>query len=242
MFARPFHSPAPWVVFIRNMSILSKIRAFPLSLLLHVLLLSLLLMGLRHWSKARVNSIPIGVALDVIQPLPAQVTPEEPQVLEQALAVIPAESPELPVPVIPEVSSAMIPDPAIQSPQGREASPLTVVLAEERHARDYSPSAETATMQKAAKNGRPIALSEIKPHYPSVSRLRGEAGRVTIQVHVSDKGTVESVEVVTGSGHLALDDSAVAAIRTARFKPAEQDGKPVRSALNLQFEFRLEER
>jgi len=234
------------------MSILSKIRAFPLSLLLHVLLLSLLLMGLRHWSKARVNSIPIGVALDVIQPLPAQVAPEEPQVLEQALAVIPAESPELPVPVMPEVSSAMIPDPAIQSPQGREASMSAValaktdlfaaVLAEERHARDYSPSPETATMQSATKNGRPIALSEIKPHYPSVSRLRGEAGRVTIQVHVSDKGTVESVEVVTGSGHLALDDSAVAAIRTARFKPAEQDGKSVRSALNLQFEFRLEER
>jgi TonB family protein len=92
------------------------------------------------------------------------------------------------------------------------------------------------------KGGRPIALSEIVPRYPYGARMRGEAGRVTVHVRVSDKGVVESVEVVKGSGHPALDDSAVTATKKARFKPAEQDGKLIPSDMNLQFEFRLEER
>ncbi len=65
---------------------------------------------------------------------------------------------------------------------------------------------------------------------------------MTVQVRVSAKGAVDAAEVVSGSGHPVLDASAVAATKAARFKPAEQDGKPVSSGMNLQFEFRLEER
>jgi len=194
----------------------------------------------------------MGVALDVVQPKPTPVVSDEPRILDRVLAVIPAESPALPVPVVPEVRAMMTPEPTIQTPPGRagvlsevvltKADPLAVVLDEEGRAINIAPPIEKVAMQGPVKNGQPIALSEIKPQYPYGARVRGEAGRVTVQVRVSDQGVVESAEVLAGSGHPALDDSAIAATKTARFKPAEQDGKPVPSKMNLQFEFRLEDR
>jgi len=52
---------------------------------------------------------------------------------------------------------------------------------------------------------------------------------------------VDSVSVEAGSGFPALDESALSAARKARFKPAEQDGKPVPSEMNLRFDFRLQD-
>jgi protein TonB len=36
-----------------------------------------------------------------------------------------------------------------------------------------------------------------------------------------------------------LDDNAVAAVRTWRFKPAEKDGKPVAVSVQIEVNFRL---
>lgn len=93
-----------------------------------------------------------------------------------------------------------------------------------------------------APGGRPVALSGIMPKYPYGARARGEAGQVTVAVRVNGKGAVESAVVVSSSGYPALDESAVAATKKARFKPAEKEGQPVPSNMNLKFEFRLEER
>lgn len=89
--------------------------------------------------------------------------------------------------------------------------------------------------------GRPVALSELRPHYPDNARMLGQEGKVTVRLHVTSGGEVESAEIGRSSGFTDLDQSAVSAARRARFKPARQDGKPVSAVMDLQFEFRLKD-
>ncbi|MEI8139369.1 MAG: energy transducer TonB [bacterium] len=233
-------------------------RAFPLSLLLHVLAVAIVLIGIKYWPVAPVRSVPVGMVLDVTEPMRPQVTAEELPGLGQVLAEIPPESRIVPSPAVPETLAPMIPEPAIKAPDQvslwvpvmPEVSPVAggsqIMQPPAVHtsgpAAGMGVQSQSVSGEGQIKGGRPIALSEIVPRYPYGARMRGEAGRVTVHVRVSDKGVVESVEVVNGSGHPALDDSAVTATKKARFKPAEQDGKLVPSDMNLQFEFRLEER
>ena len=224
-------------------------RAFTLALLLHAFAGGLLLVGVRYWPVARLRPPPAGLVLEIAEPLPVQEPVEASTVLDQALAVIPPESRSAPLPELPEARALALPEPGIKGPDQMAVwvptLPTLPALAGGRPA-----AVATGAWDKApapspvgkTQGGRPTALSGIQPHYPYGARLRGEAGRVTVQVRVNEKGEVETVTVVAGSGYPALDDSAVAAAKKARFKPAEQGGRPVASEMNLQFEFRLEER
>lgn len=232
-------------------------RAFSLALLLHVCAGGVLLVAVRYWPVARLRPVSEGWVVDVVPPLPAPVPSGEPTELEQALAVIPPEARAAPVPEVPEDRALMVPEPPVQAPEQTvrwvpvmpeiqlRAGPVGVEPAVKgRSAPAGKGKLEPAVQGRSepAGGGRPIALSAIQPHYPYGARVRGEAGRVTVHLRVSEQGEVETAEVVAGSGHPALDVSAVAAAKAARFKPAEQGGRPVASEMNLQFEFRLEER
>jgi protein TonB len=58
---------------------------------------------------------------------------------------------------------------------------------------------------------------ERRKSYPSGSRAQG---KVMLAVAVSSNGALAGVSVRRSSGHAALDQAAVAAVRRARFKPA----------------------
>ena len=88
--------------------------------------------------------------------------------------------------------------------------------------------------------GHPMALAEIRPYYPYSARTRGEEGKVTVHLRVTSGGSVDSVEIGRSSGFSVLDQSALAAARKARFKPAEHNGLPIAADMDLQFDFRLE--
>ena len=195
-----------------------------------------------YWPVARMRPVPVGLELDVTESVASQNPSSEPAVLEQALAVIPAEPRSAPAPGEPPARASMVPDPRVQGPDqtARWVPVMPEILV--RTAATGGGAAAGSPVGRARGGGRPIALSEILPLYPYGARVRGEAGRVTVQVRVSAKGAVDAAEVVSGSGHPVLDASAVAATKAAHFKPAEQDGKPVPADMNLQFEFRLEER
>lgn len=232
-------------------------RAFSFALLLHVLLISLLLVGVWCWPTARVIPGPAGLVLDVAEPLPTHLAPDESPVIERALADIPPESREMPLPELPEIHSTGIPEPLVAPPDREDVSGLPVLPPEDRFMggeRRDMPSSQTPGSPPAKVEARsvagagqgqgsqPIALTEILPHYPYRARVLGETGRVTVHVTVSDKGEVKLANVVVSSGHPALDESAIIATKKARFKPAEQADRPVPSEMNLQFEFRLEDR
>ena len=85
----------------------------------------------------------------------------------------------------------------------------------------------------------PIALNRIVPVYPRSARRRGHEGCVTVAVSVAEDGRIVHAEVVASSGYGELDAAALAAVRTAHFAPATEDGVSVRGELRLTFDFRL---
>lgn len=68
---------------------------------------------------------------------------------------------------------------------------------------------------------------------------RGETGRVVVRVLISRQGQVEKASVRTSSGFSRLDDAAVNAVRTARFKPYTENGVPFPAMADIPFDFVL---
>lgn len=79
---------------------------------------------------------------------------------------------------------------------------------------------------------------DVHPAYPLGARLRGEEGVVVVRVTVASSGHAEKVEVIKSSGYTALDDSAVDALKKARF--VAKNGGAIRSGqVTLPFRFKL---
>ena len=67
-------------------------------------------------------------------------------------------------------------------------------------------------------------LTPPSPIYPARSRRAGEKGTVTVKVLIDATGRPTNVVVQASSGHSALDESAVSAVRAARFRPYSEGG------------------
>ena len=74
--------------------------------------------------------------------------------------------------------------------------------------------------------------------YPESAKNEGIEGRVIVQFTVDEEGRVTNAEVVRAL-HPDLDAAALAALKTARFEPGRQDGRPVAVKLSLPFTFKL---
>jgi TonB family protein len=86
----------------------------------------------------------------------------------------------------------------------------------------------------------PVLVSLDKPPYPPVARRMGIQGDVVMRVQVDAAGSVVGVELVQGVSKTAgIDDVALRAARTAKFKPATQGGRPVAGSYTLTLPFRL---
>ena len=79
-----------------------------------------------------------------------------------------------------------------------------------------------------------IAASMPTPD-PAVARAANASGKVTVEVVVNEKGEIVASSVV--SGPQPLWSAAGAAARQARFEPPLKDGKPVKVAGVLVYEF-----
>lgn len=89
---------------------------------------------------------------------------------------------------------------------------------------------------------QPTIISAPTPIYPKEAKEAGIGGRITVRVVVGESGDVLSVDDPTGPAQLcnggnndprlvALRNAVVDAIKQAKFSPAMQDGKPVRSTI-----------
>jgi protein TonB len=74
--------------------------------------------------------------------------------------------------------------------------------------------------------------------YPEIAKKAGVEGTVFLQFVVDENGNVMDPAVVKGIG-AGCDEEALRAIRTAKFKPGKQRGKPVRVRFSLPVRFRL---
>jgi protein TonB len=78
-----------------------------------------------------------------------------------------------------------------------------------------------------------------RPVYPTQARDRGEEGTVLVLVQVTAQGAAASVSVARSSGHPALDEAALTAIRSWKFSPATRGGVPVAAEAEVPVAFHL---
>lgn len=160
----------------------------------------------------------------------------------------PPQESEPPAPEIPparplEPEALRLPDPqperpSVQTPE-RPKPPETPVPKPVEPSLAAAPAAAVAPRQ-ARVDAPPRPRRSIRPDYPKNARLRGEQGNVVLEFRVDATGAVESVSVVTSSGFPELDAAALRAVRQARLRPAESDGRPVASTARLTLSFRLD--
>lgn len=102
-------------------------------------------------------------------------------------------------------------------------------------------AADTPKVKQAAatSNVKPVEILFVpKPVYTDEARAKKIEGDVLVQVLFAASGEVKVLRVVRGLGY-GLDESAEAAARQIRFRPAQQDGQPVDSPAIAHITFEL---
>ncbi len=89
------------------------------------------------------------------------------------------------------------------------------------------------TISGGVLNGKATSLP--KPPYPPAARAVRASGAVSVQVLISESGSVISASAV--SGHPLLKAAAVAAARGARFSPTLLSGQPVKVSGVITYNF-----
>ena len=88
-----------------------------------------------------------------------------------------------------------------------------------------------------------ISLPEYRsnpaPTYPDSARRKRQEGVVWLMVEVGEHGETRAVAVQQSSGHTALDEAAVVAVRGWKFAPARQGERPVAARVEVPVRFRL---
>jgi protein TonB len=79
----------------------------------------------------------------------------------------------------------------------------------------------------------------LRPVYPLACRRASHEGTAVVRVVIGEDGKPLRVEIVRSAGCRELDEAALDAARTARFRPARRWGRPVVSAIEQPFRFVL---
>lgn len=88
----------------------------------------------------------------------------------------------------------------------------------------------------------PYLASTPKPiEYPRWALRQGWEGRVSIAIEVLKNGTVGRTKVMQSSGHKILDESAVSAVKTWKFRPAMKNGQVIVECAQIPVIFKLNE-
>ncbi|GIT56888.1 MAG: hypothetical protein Ct9H300mP18_03170 [Candidatus Neomarinimicrobiota bacterium] len=86
----------------------------------------------------------------------------------------------------------------------------------------------------------PRPITPIKPVYPDIAQEAGIEGQVLVQCFIDEKGKVKETIVVKGIPNTGLNESAVAALRKTRFRPAKQRERPVGVWITIPINFKLQ--
>jgi TonB family protein len=84
----------------------------------------------------------------------------------------------------------------------------------------------------------PVLLYRKEPEYTEEARRARVSGTVQLYVEIDPSGNPTNIRVLQGPG-LGLDERAIEAVRTWKFKPGFKDGNPVTVAANISVSFRL---
>ena len=83
-----------------------------------------------------------------------------------------------------------------------------------------------------------VILKKPNPRYSKEGQRHRTRGYVFVRAILAADETVKHIEVITGLPD-GLSESAIAAARQIRFKPAMKDGKPVSVWVELEYTFQI---
>lgn len=218
------------------------------TVLLHVILASLFMLGLMEHTITPPDAPPVLVEFMQSQPTP--------KTIEQPVAK------PIPVPPRPQPVAAPAPSPQPQPSPSKVSAPTEVA-----HAAPVAPvSTPTAPTPPAptrveappappspapapvvtAPSKTDVSIpasysaSNQKPIYPNMSKRLGEQGTVVLRVLVKADGSAGEVEVKSSSNYPRLDQAAIDAVKTWRFNPAKIDGKATDEWYQVPIPFKLQ--
>ena len=84
----------------------------------------------------------------------------------------------------------------------------------------------------------PVPLFTPEPEFSEEARKAKASGNVIVYLQVDEQGRPLHVRVLRGLG-MGLDEKAVAAVQQYRFKPALENGHPVRVEMNVDVNFQI---
>jgi protein TonB len=84
----------------------------------------------------------------------------------------------------------------------------------------------------------PTVLFSVDPEFSEEARKAKFSGNVQVYLWVDEQGNPSHVKVIRGVG-MGLDEKAVEAVRQYKFKPAMQNGKPVKVDLYIDVNFQI---
>ncbi len=87
---------------------------------------------------------------------------------------------------------------------------------------------------------RPELISSTRPVYTEAARSARVTGTVILEAIITEQGDIENVRVLKGQP-MGLDQAAVDAVKTWKFKPAKLDGKPVKVYYVLTVNFQVDD-
>lgn len=84
---------------------------------------------------------------------------------------------------------------------------------------------------------QPVALDTPPPTYPPELACFDKGGTVGLLLEISPEGTPVNIGVESSSGYPQLDQAALEAVRTWRFRAGTRNGKPVQTDLRVPVTF-----
>ncbi len=173
----------------------------------------------------------ISIDVDISSPLAsAELSPAVPEieVSEPAPLERPRERPLMPAPE----------EPAEPEPEPRrnieiETPPIPEEVLKPR------PEPSRPRVRTGITGSRAAAVARCTVTYPQRARRRGWQGVAAFRVEVLASGRAGRVELVTSSGHRALDRAGLGGLRRGRFLPKTEGGKAVDSEKMFRVRFVL---
>jgi len=137
----------------------------------------------------------------------------------------------------PDATAVASPLPPVRTPRHRHA--MVARLAKEVAVRPAVPARGHVGATAGAPRTAPRYLYNPAPPYPRAEQRRGREGVVLLRVRVAADGRIASVAILRSSGVAAFDTAALRAVRTWRFRPATDGGKPIDGVAEVPVRFSL---
>lgn len=79
------------------------------------------------------------------------------------------------------------------------------------------------------------ATKKVTPAYPPIAQQLKLTGELTVDVVINSQGEVEEAKVAKGNA--VFSHNVLMAVKQWKFQPMEKDGKPVKMATTIAFNF-----